>query len=471
MQSVQAMTYTKKSNDDSVSNGSSSDNSMQTHEDLLKEQHQLTVKIKAQEQRIKELEEQNSAKDRTISWDGADISKKSQTISQLQDIVSTQNQTIIELEQQTTLLQESRSFQIGRAVTSPLRFYKRITHSQNTSLPEQTGSSTQDITQENPPYTPGVINLGGQLSAFYGKHRSGWGYAIMHLAPLIHYNGIYLDTFIERTFVWQPEEIQPTLKPWIGFIHIPPNTPDWFHSVQTNDVIFASDVWQESYPYCKGLFTLSAYHKKNLETKLDIPINSLLHPTGIPPVTWQWELFKKNPERKIVQVGWWLRKLHAIFELPESEYKKIFLNVGSDPYFNEILAKEQSIRKEKGLFKDSMYDTAEMVNYLPDELYDQLLTENIMFADLYDSSANNLVIECIVRATPLLINPIEPVVEYLGKDYPFYFTSYEEAVHKANDLDLVRQTHEFLANHPIKENLTGEYFLESFKNSEIFKSL
>lgn len=172
-----------------------------------------------------------------------------------------------------------------------------------------------------------------------------------------------------------------------------------------------------------------------------------------------------------MQVGWWLRKLHAIFELPESDYEKIFLNVGSDPYFKKIFNKEREVRKEKGLFKDSMYDTAKTVDYLPDEQYDQLLSENIMFADLYDSSANNLVIECIVRNTPLLINPIEPVVEYLGKDYPFYFTSHEEAVHKANDLDLVRQTHEYLKHHSIKEKLTGEYFLESFKNSEIFKSL
>ncbi|MCF8055235.1 MAG: hypothetical protein K9K37_01175 [Desulfocapsa sp.] len=465
------MTHSKKNKDHSASIDSSSENPLQTNREMLEEQQRLTKIIETQEKRIKELEVQSSAKDRTISWDDADISKKAETINQLQNIIATQNQTIIELEQQTTLLQESRSFKIGRAITSPLRFYRQIIHSRKEALPGQTVPSDQGIAQEIPPYTPGLINLGGQLAAFYGKHRSGWGYAVMHLAPLTHYNGIYLDTFIERTFVWQPEKIEPTLKPWIGFIHIPPNMPEWFHSVQTNDAIFASDVWQKSYPFCKGLFTLSAYHKKNLETKLDIPINSLLHPTALPPVTWQWELFEKNPERKIVQVGWWLRKLHAIFELPESEYKKIFLNVGSDPYFNKIFAKERSMRKEQGLFTDSMYETAEKVNYLPDELYDQLLSENIMFADLYDSSANNLVIECIVRGTPLLINPIEPIIEYLGKDYPFYFTSYEEAVHKANDLDLVRRTHEYLKNLPIKERLTGEYFLESFKNSEIFKSL
>ena len=38
-----------------------------------------------------------------------------------------------------------------------------------------------------------------------------------------------------------------------------------------------------------------------------------------------------------------------------------------------------------------------------DEEYDKLLSENIIFVELYDSSANNLVIECIARNTPILI--------------------------------------------------------------------
>ena len=452
---------------------SSNENHLPANDELKTQNKAFFNKIEKLEQQIKELEEQNRAKDRTISWDGAALSQKITTIAKLQDLLAAQNQKVIELEQHVTLLQQSNSFKIGRAMTAPLRLCQKIIPSNNTPSPEQESASTTNFRRptHTTSYTPGVINLGGQLQAFYGKHRSGWGYAIMHLAPLNHYNGIYCDTFIERTFVWQPGEIQPTLKPWIGFIHVPPNMPDWFHSDQTNDTIFQSRAWEKSLPYCKGLFTLSNYHKKNLETKLDIPINALIHPTGRSPVTWRWESFEKNAHRKIVQVGWWLRKLHAIFELPESSYEKVFLNVGSDPYFEKIFTREREWRKAQGLFQESMYDSATTIDYLPNEQYDQLLSENIMFADLYDSSANNLVIECIVRDTPLLINPLEPVMEYLGKDYPFYFSSHQEAVDKANDLDLVRETHEYLKHHPVKEKLTGEYFLESFKNSSIFNKL
>jgi len=460
--------------------------------------------LKKLQSRIGELEEQQSARDRTISWNSADISQKTRTIAKLQTLLATQKQDLMQkdqeiakkdhdivnrdqhigsLEQHITAIEQSKSFKIGRAVTYPLRLCRRLLHPPPPTPDISTVSATeQNATEQNAivvdsakskkesPQTSGVIiNLEDQLLSFFGKHRHGWSYAVMHLAPLNHSDGIFCDTFIERTFVWTPGKIKPTLRPWIGFIHIPPNMPDWFYSNQTNDEIFATDAWKKSYPYCKGLFTLSQYHKKNLQKKLDIPINALLLPTGISPVTWKWELFEQNTNRKIVQVGWWLRKLHAIFELPESDYEKIFLNVGSDPYFNTIFAMERERRTAKGLFRESMYNSAATVDYLPDTEYDKLLSENIMFVELYDSSANNLIIECIVRNTPLLVNPLEPVVEYLGPDYPFYFSNHEEAVYKANDLDLVRKTHEYLKQLPIKEKLTGDYFLESFQNAEIFK--
>ena len=136
-----------------------------------------------------------------------------------------------------------------------------------------------------------------------------------------------------------------------------------------------------------------------------------------------------------------------------------------------MIEKEREILIEEGTFKDSMYRTAETVTFLPNEEYDRLLSENIVFVYLYDASANNTVIECIVRNTPLLVNPIEPVKEYLGEDYPFYYNSYEEAVSKVSNLDLIYETHQFLCNHHIKKKLTKEYFSVSFANSQIYRSL
>ena len=116
-------------------------------------------------------------------------------------------------------------------------------------------------------------------------------------------------------------------------------------------------------------------------------------------------------------------------------------------------------------------DSVTRVDFLSNRGYDRLLSENIVFLDLLDSSANNAIIECIARNTPILVNPIDPVMEYLGRDYPFYFNSLDEAARKAENMDLVHETHRYLANHPLKYKLTGDYFCESFVNSAIYQSL
>jgi len=314
------------------------------------------------------------------------------------------------------------------------------------------------------------INLSDQLEGFYGQHRSGWLYALKYLEKLNNPHAIFLDAFVERTFCWKPGGVKPTLEPWIGFIHVPPNVPPWFQHQQSNDYIFSTEIWQKSFPYCRGLFTLSNYHKKSLETKLDIPINNLIHPTETPWKKWSWRKFKHNKEKKIIQVGWWLRKLHTIYQLPTTKYKKIFLKI-THADLKSLMNKEREILMNEGQFDENMYETAKKIQFLPNAQYDRLLSENLIIINLYDSSANNTVIECIARNTPILVNPIEPIVEYLGEDYPLYFSSLEEAARKAEDLDLIYQTHRYLIDHPIKEKLTGNYFFNSFVQSGIYKSL
>ena len=72
------------------------------------------------------------------------------------------------------------------------------------------------------------------------------------------------------------------------------------------------------------------------------------------------------------------------------------------------------------------------------------MSQSVVFLDLYDAIANNAVIECISRQTPILVNPIDSVVEYLGKDYPFYYYSLDEAAEKLEDDDLIQETSEYL---------------------------
>ncbi len=317
---------------------------------------------------------------------------------------------------------------------------------------------------------PRKIHLGSQRQGFYGQHRSGWLFVLGLLDRLQAEKGIYLDGFIERTFCWGPGGPSAILKPWIGIIHIPPQVPEWFQSEQSNDAIFKTDLWQQSLPFCQGVFTLSRYHRRALEKKLPVPIQDLFHPTEEPELKWSWERFAANREKKIVQVGWWLRRLHAIYMLPTRSYRKIFLRV-THADLDGLLKKERALLRRQGVFQDAMYDTAQEVCFLPDDGYDRLLAENLVIVDLYDSSANNTIIECMARNTPILVNPLESVREYLGDDYPLYFSSLAEAAEKAESMDAVQEAHRFLRDHPIKKKLAGEHFLRSLVDSPIYRGL
>lgn len=316
----------------------------------------------------------------------------------------------------------------------------------------------------------GKVDLSGQNSRFFGLHRNGLKFAIGHIRDLHNPQGVILDAFVDRTFSQGQGTFKGYTVPWTGIIHIPPGVPAWMQSHQSNEVIFNSDGWQRSIPHCRGLFTLSNYHKRFLEPMFDFLVENLFHPVDFPDLTWSFERFAANHDKKIVQSGWWLRKVYSIYLLEVKNYRKVVL-LKSDVEMERHLRLELENMAGKERINNKIIESVTQVNFLSNVLYDELLSENIVFLDLFDASANNAVIECIARNTPILINPIEPVVEYLGKDYPFYFNSLEEAAIKAENMDLVRETHRYLVNHPWKYKLTGSYFRKSFMNSKIYQSL
>ncbi len=318
---------------------------------------------------------------------------------------------------------------------------------------------------------PKKINLTLALQHNYGNHRSGWSYASNSLRDLHNDRGIFVDGFIEKKFGWgrDPGDFlnnpQPYQKPWIGFIHCPPNMPKWFNYILAPQGIFSSQLWQESIQYCQGLFCLSEYHKKWLEQYLDIPLASLIHPTETPKVKFSMDRFLSNPKPKIVQVGWWLRKLHSIYYLPVNNFQKAILNPGR-------IGLDKLFEIEKKLFKlHPDYQSVEVINYLSDSNYDDLFSQNIVYLDLYDASATNTIIECIVRNTPILVNPLLAVREYLGEGYPFYFRNRIEAAKKASELGLIEETYFYHKNYILKKKLKSDFFVTSLANSEIYENL
>ena len=91
--------------------------------------------------------------------------------------------------------------------------------------------------------------------------------------------------------------------------------------------------------------------------------------------------------------------------------------------------------------------------------YDCLLAENVVAIELFDSSANNVLVECIARNTPIIVNRHPAVVEYLTDGYPLYFSDPSE-IPELLTMDRVVAAHEYLAGLD-KSWLDGVSFRES----------
>src|SRR5690606_4884423 len=84
-----------------------------------------------------------------------------------------------------------------------------------------------------------------------------------------------------------------------------------------------------------------------------------------------------------------------------------------------------------------------MLSRLADTAYDRLLAESIVFMELVDASANNAIIESIVRETPVVVNRHPAVVEYLGSGYPLLYDDLSE-VYELLTMQRIRAAHEYL---------------------------
>jgi len=329
-------------------------------------------------------------------------------------------------------------------------------------------------------------NPEGKISLVHQKvfaaHRCGWSYAIQSLQPLHNSDGILFDGYLENSFLWQhyqPNQVKPPYtQPWVGVLHNPPDMPDWFYGEQSPQALFAKPEWQQSMAHCVGLFCMSNYHAQWVRQHTDKPVSALVHPTEIPESLFDFDRFVENSEKKIVQLGWWLRKLTAIYQLPIEPqnalgYEKIKLNpafsLDSEAQLSKLVEKELAV---EGITLDSRFSiNTREVSHLSNQTYDRLLSENIGFISLHSTSANNAVIECIARTTPLLVNPLPAVVEYLGKDYPMYFQTLTEAAEKAQDLGLIKATHQYLQTCETRKKLSSEYFCRSFRESEVYQKI
>jgi hypothetical protein len=297
----------------------------------------------------------------------------------------------------------------------------------------------------------------------FSYHRGGWKSVIKNLINNNFYSkksDICFFDLIEHNFLFKKN--YRCDKKWFGIIHCTPKTPDYLYCVNIK-FLFTNNNFIYSLKNCIGIFTLSNYISKYISSefnKLDISINihTLKHPVEMNNIIpFSIDLYIKNKHKKIIQIGQQLRKVSSIYFLENiNEYDKIWLTGNKD--FTKckwLLDKEiKYLKLDKILIKNDvkMYYTQTF------EEYDDLLSKNIVFIELFDAAANNTVIECIIRNTPLIINRIEGVVDYLGEEYPLYYNNKDE-IPELLKIDNIMKGYEYLRNMN-KEDLQISYFIK-----------
>ena len=309
------------------------------------------------------------------------------------------------------------------------------------------------------------ISLRSTFPRVMGVHRSGWKFALQSLLPLHSDSGILFDGSSDLRFdTKQQASLRKLENGWVGVFHHPPQMPEWFAPGGTPQKILASYNFKNLLESCHGIFCMSENHRDWLRKQIGVAVVALVLPTETPEIQFSFERFRANPLPRVVQIGHWLRKLNSIYLLPTNLRRTIV-----HQKFDLV---NKFFEQEKNLYNLSVNSgEVEVLPFLSNLEYDNLLAENLVYLDLYDATANNAVIECIVRNTPVLVNPLPAVREHLGDEYPFYFRSRMEAARKAEDLSLIAETCDYLKNLPIKEKLTAEYFLQSVAESEIYRRL
>ena len=302
----------------------------------------------------------------------------------------------------------------------------------------------------------GALNL--KSACFWDHHRSGWKYCLDSIQQLHSNSGVLFISSVEDLV---REEIILN-EDWVGFIHNVPKHPPHLGNIYLKhfdlEKLFKTNTWKEISVYCKGLFCLSDYLKIYLDSlNFKFPISMLTHPTDFNCPKFDSVLYDKNKTKRILMTGHWLRNFQAIYDLKVPQgYQKCFLKGGGVDYER---VEANTIIKEDVL----------MVDRLTNSEYDDMFVDNIMFLPLYDSSANNALIEAIVRNTPVLISKLPATVEYLGANYPLFFESLEEASSKIKD-SILLNGHNYLKNMN-KDRFTGNYFLKSMKKSKVYRSV
>lgn len=339
-----------------------------------------------------------------------------------------------------------------------IQFFKRFWKKLETEGPGGSGSSQKKYSDIN------LIRVSKDAIGV-GYHRTGWPWVLRHLETIHSDGGIIFDDFFEQNFCYKE---RPTIykKPWVAIFHHPKEIPSFGNYRENLSAVFEMPEFKQSAKNLKLAIALSDDLAEWLAKQLDCKVISLKHPINTKHSEyWDYDEWVEN--KKLCQIGFYLRNTRLVEQVPEMEgveIKRLWSNMEWLKNYDTKVMKHW-----ENHFTDSLMDlnntyftcrynhrdasTASIEFALPSE-YDEILRTNVVIADYFACSASNVILECIAKNTPIMVNRLPAIEQYLGKDYPLFFTHPEEIPSLMNR---VKETHLYLKSMN-KDDLDIDHF-------------
>jgi hypothetical protein len=188
---------------------------------------------------------------------------------------------------------------------------------------------------------------------FSNLHRAGWIWVKEYLDRLVIEDTgkeTLFDVYVDTTFSSGKDAFD---RPWVGIVHHTwrkngPNT-------MTHD-LFLSSEFKESLKHCKALLVFterqaSFWRHAFSELSMCIPVSSLTHPTDLNVVSWTPSNYKNNKNKKLLQIGAWMRNLQSIYDISIMLPPGVQATVLQGPVMDDVLAPPDFMSKLKAFLE------------------------------------------------------------------------------------------------------------------------
>lgn len=274
-------------------------------------------------------------------------------------------------------------------------------------------------------------------------HRSGWPSVLdaLHRVASDDPDAPLLDDFVDAHFSYRHVK-HAYKKPWVGIFHHPatvksPLPIDAKQQVQRN--LTRDRFFRASQPFLRGAICLTPQLGDYVRRWLRVPVIVLKHPTELDAATRFDAASLDDP--KLWQIGFFLRDLRFLHKLPLTGTMPRARSAPNSPW---TAYRDRLLQKRFAQTEQKIAATVEEVERLENDEYDGRMSESVVVTRLYGAAANNVVVECMARNCPLLVNRLPDVESYLGREYPLFFEEASDAAARVRDAGRLRATVQYL---------------------------